>query len=396
MAQLERFPPRQVNASRSLTSPTVEKALRGGEFSKGSPTSNSPISPLSEDDNGAPQKKSVLSKVKEKAKKLRHSLSKKKHDDGNITPAWGVSAEDEEEEEEEDAEYLGAPMYESELAPEAYKENARQHPRATPVIAENHVLHNPLKSRGEMDRQKPLSGCTESKRTTHHHHHLAASTSSLASNKTMTGNAAEKLAPAYTKASSDTGLCISSKMQGLTVSKHLDTQTPSLTPAPSRKSPLSVTTTNPLTPPAKTASKLSPVASKAPRFSSAPSTPRKSSPSASSTLNMKNATAGPGDQTWDKGVSVREYFKNKLEPGEDEKALSQVISDAMSPRRTPGDVGVMEKVREAVTSLLRNEEPPQYSVRSPTLRASSQNHVLSSNVQQVAEEENHGRILQTN
>lgn len=97
---------------------------------------------------------------------------------------------------------------------------------------------------------------------------------------------------------------------------------------------------------------------------------------------MKNAAA---DQTWDKGVSVREYFKTKLEPGEDEKALSQVISDVMTPTKTSGDVGVMDKVREAVSSLLRNEESSQYSVRSPTVRVSSSSHtplLSATNVQQ--------------
>lgn len=65
-----------------------------------------------EEDHVHHQKKSVLSKVKEKARKLKHSLSgKKRHnEDGNTTPSWGVSLEDyEDEEEEEDAEYLGAP-----------------------------------------------------------------------------------------------------------------------------------------------------------------------------------------------------------------------------------------------------------------------------------------------
>ncbi|KAI9079398.1 hypothetical protein K1719_038697 [Acacia pycnantha] len=345
MAQLER-------------SPRQEKSLRGGE-------STYPNSPLSEDDSGTPQKKSVLSIVREKAKKLRNSLSKKKYDDGNITPTWGAPLEDDDD--EEDAEYLGAPMYESELAPEAYRENARQHPRATPVIADNHVLHSPLKSGGAMDRQR-----------TAHHHHLAAATSPLGSNK----NGAEKPTPTCTKGSSDPGLGISPKMQGLTFSKPLDSQT---APSSPRKSPLSVTTT---ASPAKTFSKLS----KTPRFFSAPSTPRKSSPTASSALSMKNAG---GDQTWDRGVSARECFKSKLEAGEDEKAVSQVISEAM----TPGDVGVMEKVREAVTSLLRNEEPSQYSVTSHTvlISSSSQHPVLSAtNAHKVGEEENPGRILQTN
>lgn len=62
----------------------------------------------SEEDHGQNQKKSVLTKVKEKAKKLRHSLSKRKHEDGNPTSpssATGVEGDGA----EEDAEYLGAP-----------------------------------------------------------------------------------------------------------------------------------------------------------------------------------------------------------------------------------------------------------------------------------------------
>lgn len=55
------------------------------------------------------QKQSVLNKVKEKARRWRHSLSKKKHGDTvNATPTWGVSLE-EEDYGEEDPEYLGAP-----------------------------------------------------------------------------------------------------------------------------------------------------------------------------------------------------------------------------------------------------------------------------------------------
>ena len=68
---------------------------------------------------------------------------------------------------------------------------------------------------------------------------------------------------------------------------------------------------------------------------------------------------------------MKEYLLNKLEPGEDEKALSQVISEAMSPRRTPGDAGVMEKVKEVVTSLLRTEEPTKYADMTTTATATS-------------------------
>lgn len=62
----------------------------------------------SEEDHGQNQKKSVLAKVKEKAKKLRHSLSKKRHEDGIATsPSSGVGLEGDGI--EDDAEYYGAP-----------------------------------------------------------------------------------------------------------------------------------------------------------------------------------------------------------------------------------------------------------------------------------------------
>lgn len=66
-----------------------------------------------EEDIDHHQKKSVFAKVKEKAKKLRYTLShKKKHgEDENATPSWGYNLDENEEEEEDhvDAEYLGAP-----------------------------------------------------------------------------------------------------------------------------------------------------------------------------------------------------------------------------------------------------------------------------------------------
>lgn len=60
-------------------------------------------------------KKSMLARVKERAKKLRQSFSvKKRHDtevlDDQTTPSWGVSLEDSDDDEvDEDPEYLGAP-----------------------------------------------------------------------------------------------------------------------------------------------------------------------------------------------------------------------------------------------------------------------------------------------
>uniref|UniRef100_A0A5B6Z5G5 Putative low-temperature-induced protein n=1 Tax=Davidia involucrata TaxID=16924 RepID=A0A5B6Z5G5_DAVIN len=281
---------------RARTSPTFEQLLQGD-------TSRWPSSTLptlgnyhdQEEEHGHHNKKSVLTKVKERAKKLRHSLSKKKHGhDDNVSPSWGVSLEDDEDD-DEDPEYLGAPMYESEKAPEGYRERARQHPRAIPVVSEKHVLLSSVKNEAEHEN------CDKS----------------AISSKTITETVSEKLAPAYA-AVSDATQTIASKIAGLTVA----------TPA-------------------------------------APDT---------------------GDQqTWDKGVSV----KHKLEPGDNERALSRVIS----PKKTSADLGVVEKVKEAVTSLLRNEDSSQSTTRT----TNSSSHIpISTNSHQVVEEENHGRILQAN
>ncbi|KAM3739815.1 hypothetical protein ACB098_08G050600 [Castanea mollissima] len=311
---------------KSPTSPTFEQLLRG-DGSKWSP--NSPSTTFGrdhdpEEDHAHPQKKSVLTKVKEKAKKLRNTLSNKKRnsEDDNTTPSWGVSLDDyeEEEEEEEDAEYLGAPMYESELAPETYRETARQHPRAIPVISEKHVPSSSVNCDAEQEKEKTTSP-----------------------NKTITETVTEREAIAP------------QPLSGQTVP-----QTYSSSFAPEI-----------------------------------------------------GTHANTSEQIWDKGVSVKEYLMHKLEPGEDERALSQVISEAISPRsrRTPGDIGVVEKVREAVTSLLRHEESSKYtavnSAKSTTshlpistnahLAKNSASHTpISTNVHEVGEEENHGRILQAN
>ena len=51
---------------------------------------------------------------------------------------------------------------------------------------------------------------------------------------------------------------------------------------------------------------------------------------------------------------------------------SSVKPDAISPRRTPGDVGVMEKVKGAVNSLLWREEPAQYTIKQSITNSSPQ------------------------
>ncbi|XP_042002176.1 uncharacterized protein LOC121751494 [Salvia splendens] len=71
--------------------------------------------------------------------------------------------------------------------------------------------------------------------------------------------------------------------------------------------------------------------------------------------NVKQGSTG-SPQTYDKGVSVKEYFLSKLEPGDDERALSQAITEAISPRKSNGETGMVDLVKEAVSSFFRQEE----------------------------------------
>ncbi|OIW08643.1 hypothetical protein TanjilG_03319 [Lupinus angustifolius] len=368
MAQLER-PQRSLSASKT-NPPHIMEQLIQGEGSKSSPanssassiSSSSPHSPhftkLKNHDaeEGQNQKKSVLTKVKEKAKKLRHSLSKKKHDDGNTTsPSWGGFEDDGAE---ENAEYFGAPMYESEkvnggyientnqhsrespLIPEGYKENARQqHTREGPLISEKHVLSSHDKAELEHDRENLI---------------------------------AQKLTPSNAEGSSESAHSLASKFQGLGVSKPAEYHTSS---SSSTAANLNNTSLSNVVAPKPLLRMHSTVSSSAPRTPEAPMTPEALPSSAPAGSKNTSSTS----QLWDKGVSVKEYLMNKLEPGEDEKALSQVISEAMSPRRTPGDVGVMEKVREAVTYLLRTDEPKKHADTTITARASSQSPLQTNN-----------------
>ncbi|CAL0329154.1 unnamed protein product [Lupinus luteus] len=406
MAQLER-PQRSLSASKAhpQTVHTMEQLLRV-EGSKLSPTHSRAYLASSSSANsshftrsknhdveeGQNQKKSVLTKVKEKAKKLRHSLSKKKHDDVNTTsPSWGGLEDDGVE---ENGEYLGAPMYESEKVHEGYIENANQHSRGTPVIAEGykenarqqhprggplisekHVLSSDAKDELEQDREK-LIGRNMSKRTaqpsaTGTKTAATAATSLPGANK----NLAEKLIPSNAEGSSKAAHSIASKIQGLSVSKTAEHHTPSSSSSSTTASNPNNTSLSNIAAPKPLVRMHSTVSSSGLRTPAAPMTPVDFPSSAPA--GSKNTS--PTSQLWDKAVSVKDYLMNKFEPGEDEKALSQVISEAVSPRRTPGDVGVMEKVREAVTSLLRTDEPKKHADTAITTRNSSQTPAQTNN-----------------
>ncbi|KAJ6303100.1 hypothetical protein OIU77_017054 [Salix suchowensis] len=190
------------NRPGNAATPTVEELLQAEEVTRLSPHTTPTICKDHEleYDQSPSQKKSVITKVKEKAKKWRSTLSKKKHnDDDNTTPSWGVSLDDAED--EEDPEYLGAPMYESEMAPERYKETARQNPRAVPVISEAHVLPGSLT-------------CAEDKPVTET---VSEEQENEKSPKTLTQTVAEKLAPAYSTVSVGAH-AIASKIQSLAIS----------------------------------------------------------------------------------------------------------------------------------------------------------------------------------
>ncbi|KAK9280575.1 hypothetical protein L1049_014269 [Liquidambar formosana] len=348
MAQLDSMRS-QGETPKTPTTPTIEQLLQD-DGSKWPATESPTCSPTlrkldndQEEDHAHHHKKSVLAKVKETAKKFRCSLSKsKKHNhDHNTTPPWGVGWDDHYYDEDEDPEYLGAPMYESELAPEAYKETARHHRRAVPLASEENVLASRVKHGVNVNqgKEKPPSpskttteGVTEklaTLRTTDQ-----GKEKPLTTNKTITETVTEKQAPAYATVSEATPT-ITSKIQGLAVS--------------------------------------------------APTAPKTEGPHASSSM-----------QKSDKGVSVKEYLMQKLEPGEDERALSQVISEAISPtKRTPGEMGMVEKVREAVTSFLWTEDSAPSTITTTTTNSSSQ-IPISTNAHEAVEEKKQGRILQAN
>ncbi|KAL0460359.1 UNVERIFIED_CONTAM: hypothetical protein Slati_0663100 [Sesamum latifolium] len=311
------------------SSPTFEQLVRADEATNWS-TSTSPVSGVNHDQEEFPSppsnsRKSVLSKVKERAKKLRHSLSvKKKHgselNDDSTTPAWGVALEDDEDELDEDPEYLGAPMYESEAAPESLKETARQHPRAVPVVSQNHMVPNRIKLVPGKEDHVPVSP-----------------------NNAVIEAVSGKLGPAYAAVSDATDK-VASKIAGLAV-----------TTPEAQESSANL--------PTRTEGGGQERARNTVHFSDPANPGYEAKKTGENSGNLRQYASG-SPQKWDKGISVKEYFMNKLEPGEDERALSQAITEAISPRRSTGDSGVVEKVKEAVTSFFWHDEPSNSTAKA--------------------------------
>ncbi|KAJ6777759.1 LOW-TEMPERATURE-INDUCED PROTEIN [Salix koriyanagi] len=393
--------------------PTVEELLQAEEVTRLSPHTTPTICKDHEleYDQSPSQKKSVITKVKEKAKKWRSTLSKKKHnDDDNTTPSWGVSLDDAED--EEDPEYLGAPMYESEMAPERYKETARQNPRAVPVISEAHVLPGSMTCAGDKPVTKTVSEEQENEK----------------SPKTLTQTVAEKLAPAYSTVSVGAH-AIASKIQSLAISapETVISETHVLPSSvagaaedrpiigtgsgkqENEKSPKTLTETvaEKLAPAYNTiqslaisaletpgAAGLDPVeGGRAAEFVAGPT--KVELDQVTSDPSRAPVAAASGEQKWDEGVSVKESLIHKSGPGEDDKSPSQVTSQATGPWKTAGDVSVVNKVGEAVDSLLPVQESSQPAVFH-SAKNSSSDITISTVAHEVTEEENHGRILQAN
>ncbi|XP_026412882.1 uncharacterized protein LOC113308633 isoform X3 [Papaver somniferum] len=320
-------------------------------------------------------KKSVIAKVKEKAKKWKHNLvNKKKHHNNSSPsaspgtgtpttpppPAWGVALDDDDyndAEEDDDknhyhvehkeasvgpAEYLGAPMNESERASNNQGNHPDKHVAShavhQPLVSDKHILETkntpiiPVKTAAppivSMTTTPPPPPPDNPAITIQVEKEPQGKKESPS--KTITETVTEKFGPAYAKVSEATQ-SLASKIQNAAMPES----------------------------------------------------------SASSTLPITSSRdeIRSGEKRWDKGVSVRQYFISKLEPGDEEKALSEVISDAMSPKTITGDTGVVEKVREAVSSMLGIEQA------SPTLH---ERIPVSTNPQEVFVEEKHERRLQAN
>ncbi|XP_047153663.1 serine/threonine-protein phosphatase 4 regulatory subunit 2-A-like [Vigna umbellata] len=414
---------KHIDTARSPTSiASVEHFLRSaaGDSSRMSPTSSSPSSPMKqqdlEEDQGLYQKKSVLTKVKQKARKFCNSLSKKRIEDDNVTPSSRARFADEEEEEEieeeeeDDAEYLGAPMYESEQAPETYKENARQHPRANPVISEKHVLHNAVKLGMQEDQEKP-SAAVNPKLTSTTQPNTATTVAASSSNDSET--LAQKMIPAYAAGSLSAN---SIPSQNSSVSSSRLQHSFSSPASQSRKNTSqNVASVNDYL--KNKSEKEGDAKIESPKQDLSSSSASKSGKITQKTLSFKDYSTNRSEQgndatnmiplqksssfsvaslrgknTGQKSALAKDYSMSKSEPRDDIKTESQ--PQVTYGENGPSNSGMMDKVRGAVNSLLGNEEPSEeYGVKIPTTRTSSQTQQVYF---AVGEDENRGRILQAN
>ncbi|XP_072983850.1 uncharacterized protein [Typha latifolia] len=260
------------------------------------------------DDHDHHSKKSVLSKVKDKAKKWKHMLSKKKHehDDASWTLPWGYGL-DEEEEDEQDPEYHGAPMYESEMAPDIYRQTAPQHhsPIQSPLSKyKKPTVYKP----NNVNRELEMKEANDVKKQPKLHHVNAFKETDMVISPTLNK-------PAVIK-------------ERLMTSNNNKTFTEKVREMLALAYAFVLEITH------KLASKIQ---EKRPEYE----------------ILVK--------KTWDDRVALKDYLIQRLKPGEDDRALCQVITESVRPamacRRRAEEKGAVEKVRERLSFRLDQKEP---------------------------------------
>ncbi|CAD5325044.1 unnamed protein product [Arabidopsis thaliana] len=261
---------------------TLSQRHQSGEASKRSPSG----SPRKENDGEhSHHKKSLFSKMKDKAKKLQHSLSTKKRHDEEV--------------------------YESKKAPEELKETARQHPRENPVITETNVLSVlPAKQDAEQEQKD----CTGSKTE-----HPVISEKNVLSDVKHEKAADSDTTTIVTESAEKTRKECTSQQEPISPSKTVtETVTEKLAPAYAKVSDATQAITK----------KIQDMAFPEP-------TEREEEVNDVAEINTAgtNQPTGFNTKVWDKGVSMKEYISQKFEPSEDDRELSRVISKAISPRK---------------------------------------------------------------
>ncbi|KAL9235346.1 hypothetical protein vseg_010110 [Gypsophila vaccaria] len=376
------------------------------------------------------KKLSVLTKVKEYAKRWRQTLVKKRHGHGaNHTPSWGVALEDYEV--DEDPEPHGYPPHQAQHASKSPNDNESHNPVPDSMFPDLHFASNPTNiHRNNLD---PISLSRNNKTgnslpKSHSNHEGGTSSIPIVTvDETLRGSLRQferenhrspspsevtsKPLPVKTRVVKDKeehpGNSKATIDNMVNKNKIIETEVNLLSPRNAdeeRKTPETKDgkTNNVLVlmdelekkSPTKIKAITDAVSEKlAPAYATVSEATSKITSKIQSLSITENAEDEEESPKWDKGVSVTEYLKNKLEPGEDERALSQVISEVISPRRSPTEKGVVEKMKTAVTLLLQSEEP---SASSSLKTSDSYSRIpVSTNAHEV-EEENQGRVLQAN
>uniref|UniRef100_A0A803LX25 LTI65/LTI78 PGEED repeat domain-containing protein n=1 Tax=Chenopodium quinoa TaxID=63459 RepID=A0A803LX25_CHEQI len=361
------------------------------------------------------KKLSVLGKVKEKAKKWRQTLIRKKSghdDDGNRTPSWGVALEDYVDEDEHDHN-IGSLAYESNCEPKSSKE-VTKHERANPLASEKQIYNNNAKRQIDNEvKQKlptlrfrtvrPTLGKSYSDNAVGNPS-ISDDSINEAPRAQSLGNHLREKHPSPSKFTLDTLIAQrKSNKQKEKLPHHEELLTEEAVVDESSETQNVIEESTCEGKRTKTEGdddkinatreqeQESPITKKTESYANATEAIHDINNTSSSNtqqLPMGSPQSIREEQKWDKGVSLKEYFKNKLEPGEDEKVLSQVITEVISPRRSPTEKGVVEKVKTAVSMLLQSEEPSSPSSMK-TSRSSSLIPV-SINAHEVEEEGQEG------